>query len=294
MVIMMIPRRQPGFSYRAHALRSLDQMPPLSPILSRLLSTLSQEDVSFAKLSGLIEQDAVLSANLLRLVNSAAYGCRGTVSSVRHAVSLIGLHKLRNAAMSLSIARLWTKIRTPAGWSAPRFNIHSAATAVLADLLALELPVEYPEGAFAAGLLHDLGRLLIAISLPDEYEEIAELKTREGKSRSECEQALLEVSHAELSAAALSKWNLPQPIVRAVEYHHGPEEPVTGDSLRALSSAVSAADGVAHSLGFGIELAEGDEEAAISAAILFGVDKDRAPALLDSFRKDFESIRAAY
>lgn len=269
-------------------------MPPLSPILGRLLATLAREDVSFAELSELIERDAVLAANLLRLVNSAAYGCRGTVSSVRHAVSLIGLHKLRNSAMSLSIAQLWTKIRTPQGWSGTRFNIHAAATAVLADLLALELPVEYPEGAFAAGLLHDLGRLLIAIALPEEYEEIATMTAAEGKSRWDCERAMLDVGHAELSAAALAKWNLPSPIVRAVEFHHGPGEPDTSDSLRALSSALGAADEAAHCLGLGMEPSEPDEEAGSAVLLRFGVAPDRSEAILESFRRDFESIRAAF
>ncbi len=153
-------------SYKTLALRSLDQLPPFSPILNRLMASLADEEVSFADIAALIERDTVLSANVLKLVNSALYGRRGTVSSVRAAVSILGLNKLRNAVLGLSVSRIWNRMKTPASWDMGRFNQHSAAVAVLADILVQQVEVEYPEGAFAAGLLHDLGRLIIATSLP--------------------------------------------------------------------------------------------------------------------------------
>ncbi len=113
-----------------------------------------------------------MAGNVLRLVNSALYGLRGTVNSIRHAVSLLGISKLRNATLSMSVARMWSQVKTPPGWSTANFNQHSVGVGILSDLLAQGLAVEYAEGAFAAGLFHDLGLLLVAIGMHDEYKQI--------------------------------------------------------------------------------------------------------------------------
>src|SRR5579863_7288597 len=211
------------------ALRSLGSLPPFSPILTRLMASLAEEDVSFSALGDLIEKDAVVAANILHLVNSALYARVGTISSVRHAISLLGTTKLRNAVLGMSIARVWNRVRMPATWSMARFNMHSAAVAVLSDLLAQRLPVEYPEGAFVAGLLHDTGRLLIALALPEEYECIRELYTASDRPMTECEQQILGYTHAELSADALKYWNLPEEIRIAVGAHHNSAAPSNGE-----------------------------------------------------------------
>ncbi len=235
-------------SYRDLALKSLDQLPPFSPVLNHLVASLADEDVSFAQLATVIERDTVLSGNVMRLVNSALYGRRGTVSSVRAAVSILGITKLRNYLLGLSVSRLWAKVRTPAGWSMSRFNDHAVAAAVMADLLVQKAQVNYPEGAFVAGLLHDLGRMMIAMSLPDEFQSILESYATTGRPLEECEHELLDITHSELSAIALSRWNLPVPIQKAVLYHHRSAlDPTLGASdVLPLSVAVEAANELAN------------------------------------------------
>ena len=151
---------------RNKALRSLGELPPFSPILSKLLASLAAENVSFGKLAELIEKDTVLSGNVLRMMNSALYGRRGTISSVRHAVSLMGLVKLRNTVMTLNMSQMWNRVHMPKGWNSARFNQHAVGTAVMADLIAQKVACDYPEGAFVAGLLHDIGVLLMGIAFP--------------------------------------------------------------------------------------------------------------------------------
>ncbi len=220
----------------------MNDLPPFSPTLNRLLASLAQEDVSFSKLGDLIEKDTVVSGNVLQIVNSAAYGRRGTINSVRHAVSLLGVNKLRNAALGMSITRMWNEVRTPPGFSIARFNKHAAATAILSDLLAQRLPVIYPEGAFVAGLLHDVGRLLIAVGLREAHLEIVRLR-QAGQDQLISEMDVLGLTHAELSAEALSVWQLPAPIHDAVLYHHdAAADPASGAKLLPLSALVEAAN----------------------------------------------------
>src|SRR6266481_4601851 len=153
-------------------LGALDKLPPFSPVLTRLLATLTDENVSFGELAAIIETDAVLAGNLLRVVNSPLYGRIATINSVRHAVAILGSVKIRNLVLGLSVSRRWTGAHVPGRWNARLFNAHSLAVAVLSDLIALDMPVPYPEGAFTAGLLHDVGKLLIAIGMPAEFEAI--------------------------------------------------------------------------------------------------------------------------
>jgi putative nucleotidyltransferase with HDIG domain len=100
------------------------------------------------------------------------------------------------------------------------FNRHAVAVALLSDLIAMEVDVEYPEGAFTAGLLHDIGKLLIAVSFPSEFLDIDNLTGADWEKETGFEELILGVRHADLSAAALERWNLPAPIREAVAGHH--------------------------------------------------------------------------
>jgi len=268
------------------AMKGISKLPPFSPVLNRLTGEMAREAVSFAKLAELIETDAVLAGNVLRVVNSPLYGLRAEVSSVRHAVSILGLSKLRNIVLSLSVSQLWNHVRTPAGWSMSHFNRHSLAVAMLADLLALETGIEYAEGAFSAGLLHDMGKLLIAVAFPDQTLAIDRLAGPDWHQANFYEETVLELSHAELSAAALTRWNLPVPIVDGVLNHHTPP---AGGRL-ALANVLYAADCAANECGHGSRAAvvEGTDPAAYLAEIGLA---QRAESLLDEFHRSFKAIR---
>src|SRR4051794_5103825 len=168
-------------------LGALDKLPPFSPVLTRLLATLADEDVSFGQMAAIIETDAVLAGNLLRVVNSPLYGRIATINSVRHAVAIMGTNKIRNLVLGMSVARRWAGARVPGRWEAKQFNVHSLAVAVLADLVVLETPVPYPEGAFTAGLLHDVGKLLIAVAMPSQFERMRDRYDQGAGSAQECE-----------------------------------------------------------------------------------------------------------
>jgi len=277
---------------RQKALRGLGDLPPFSPVLNKLMASLASEDVSFGQLAELIEKDTVLAGNVLRLVNSALYGRRGTISSVRHAVSLIGLAKLRNTVMTLSVSRLWAYSRSPKGWPAARFNLHGVAAAVMADLLAQRVPAEFPEGGFVAGLLHDIGLLLIATSMPQEFAEIRRLHSDEGMPLEEAERAVLGTDHADISAAALSRWNLPVSIQTAVRYQFE-EQHMRSDEI-PLSWLVRASSRLADARGAFIFVAPPEAEAH-PAEILKAAGLSTDPeTLVEDFEREFGPMRAFF
>ncbi len=279
-------------SVRERALRALGQLPPFSPILNRLIASLAHEDVSFAKIADLIEKDTVLAGNILRLVNSALYGLSGTVNSIRHAVSMLGIQKLRNAALGMSVARMWSQIKTPPGWSMARFNLHSVGVGILSDLLAQRMDVLYGEGAFAAGLFHDLGLLLVAIGLHDEYKQMMLLRPPDQKWLIDYEIQVLGMSHAELSAEALAVWNLPEPIQDAVRYHGRPElDPTPNvDGKVTLSRILNAADEHVRNMGTFVSLFENQGEGASVALDSLALG-ERLPGILNEFKSELEAIQ---
>ncbi|HTP87674.1 MAG TPA: HDOD domain-containing protein [Bryobacteraceae bacterium] len=283
-------------SYKEQLLAGMGRLPPFSPTLNRVLASLGHEDVSFSYLSELIEKDTVLAGNTLKLVNSALYSRRAEVSNIRYAVTLLGVNKLRNAVMSMSVARLWTGLYLPPGWSIKQFNLHSVAVAVLSDLIAHRMPVELQEGAFAAGLLHDLGRLLIAATLPEECLKIMSLYDSGAGSLYECERQAIGIDHAEVSVMVLVAWNLPRAIRTAVRYHHAPDDDPTplseGKSVR-LSALLCAADAYADHLGISVTA----KNTASDAPVL-----DRYRSLLgesveqvsSEFEREFEAIKVFF
>jgi HD-like signal output (HDOD) protein len=260
-----------------------------------LIASLANEDVSFAKISDLIEKDTALAGNVLRLVNSALYGLRGTVNSIRHAVSLLGIAKLRNATLSMSVARMWSQVKTPPGWSMARFNLHSVGVAILADLLTQQRDVQYGEGAFAAGLFHDLGLLLVALGLPEEYKQITLLHKQSPKWIIEYEQQVLGLTHLELSAEALAVWNLPEPIQTAVRFAETPDlDPtvVPSDGI-SLSRVLNIADRYVKGAGTSLSLFEGTPEDGQLALESLGLG-ERLPEVLSEFETEFSTIQSYF
>lgn len=284
-----------GATVRERSLRALEKLPPFSPILNRLIASLANEDVSFAKIAELIEMDTVLAGNILKLVNSALYGFAGSVNSIRHAVSLLGVNKLRNAALSMSVARMWGQVKTPAGWSTPNFNQHSVGVGILADLLAQRCNVVYAEGAFAAGLFHDLGLLLVAIGLQEEYKQMSLLCQQNQQWALEYEIQVLGMTHAEISAEALAQWNLPEEIQTAVRYHGSPEldsTPLKAGQL-SLSRVLNAADRHVKGLGVFVSLFENPSEDGAAALEALGLG-DRVPKILEEFENEFATIKGYF
>jgi HD-like signal output (HDOD) protein len=279
---------------RERAIRALGELPPFSPILNRLLASLANEEVSFVKLGDLIEKDPVMAGNLLHLVNSALYARRGSINSVRHALSLLGINKLRNAVLGMSITRMWNQVRTPSSWSMARFNMHSSAVAILSDLLAQRLNVNYAEGAFVAGLLHDVGRLLIALGLTEEYGRILQIHEAEGRPLIDCEMEVTGLTHPELSANALEIWNLPEPIQNAVRYHHNPaSDPAAKSEVVTLSRVLDASNQYVNSTGVSI-LKKCLDSMDGTLVESLGLSAEQLEAVLADFKTEYEAMSAFF
>jgi HD-like signal output (HDOD) protein len=199
-------------------------MPKMSPSVMRLVAKLARFDVDWREISSVIEGDPVLCGQILRVVNSAEFGRRHSVSKINDAVTLLGMSRLRKISLGLTVTKLFSRNKMATGWSPLRFNAHSVAVASMTEILADFVPVEHSDSAFVAGLLHDTGKLAVAASLRDQYEMILSLWSSSDRSMQSCERDVLDTDHAELSGLILARWELPAFLQRAVHDHHQPRE----------------------------------------------------------------------
>ncbi len=229
-------------------------MPKISPMAMRLIARLTRSDVDLGEVREIIEKDVVLCGQLLKTVNSARYARRTEINQVRDAVVLLGTGRLRRLALSLTVSNLFGRVKTAPGWSTLRFNFHSAAVAVMAELLAEAVPVSHGDGALVSALLHDVGKHAIAVNLQPEYELIAAMWTSSGKPIDECEREILGFDHAELGGLMLARWEIAAPLQQAVFYHHRPDQaPDGGGGQISLSRLLHVADRFVRYLGISVE-----------------------------------------
>lgn len=231
---------------RESAMKALDKLPALSQTVGQLLGTLAQSVPDITKLERLINKDPALAGLLLSVANSAAYSRYSSTSSTMDAISRLGYSKLKRFALSQAFAKVFRFGRPAPVWSPTRFHLHSSAVGMAAELIADKLPVEDAEHAFLCGLMHDIGKLLIAVALPDQYQRIDTFALH-GGSPMEKEFELLGLTHAELSGFAAERWKLPNPVCDAVRRHHSPTLE-TAKSI-PLSRLVQASDTFVNSLG---------------------------------------------
>ena len=204
------------------------------PEVCMQVQTVADDPLSTADQMGLvIGQDPALTARLLKLVNSAYFGFPAKVETVSRAVALVGLRQLRTLALAVSAVELFDRV--PAEQvSMVSFWSHSIYCGLLCRELAAACRVLHGERLFVAGLLHDIGRLMIYTHRPGAAEKIHRQVDRNGAALCVAERHVLGYDHAELGGALLQSWQLPEALQAAVAYHHDPERAPTA----ALEAAI--------------------------------------------------------
>jgi len=196
----------------------------------RLLALIDDPNVTVQQIEGILRQDPGLTANLLKLANSAYFGIPSKVGSVRQAVVLLGLKRLVQMVIAACTSAVMD--RPVPGYDLPAGELwrHSLAVSVAAEGLVGELKLEASEEIFTAALLHDVGKLILGQFVQEDYAKI-ELALSQGLPFETAEAIVLGTDHAQIGADVLTKWALPPAIVNAVRWHHAPEKSVGVDTM---------------------------------------------------------------
>lgn len=192
-------------------------------------------------LGAVIGKDPALSARLLRIVNSAYFGLPRRVDTLTRAVNLVGLRELRTLTLAASAAEVFGDIDSRL-LDMPTFWQHSVYCGLVAGTLAGAARVLHRERLFTAGLLHDVGRLLMLMKLPQEMAAVmSQYRTADEICRAEAQQVGFD--HAEAGGALLEHWNLPATLCAAVRHHH---DPGAAEQGRLDAAILHLADRVTH------------------------------------------------
>jgi len=190
---------------------------------SKAIALLSDPEVEIGELADTIEYDQGLTANVLRLANSAYFAGPHTIGSLRDAIVRLGTNRIFQLVITSAIAPL----TRPAvkGYDLPAGQLleHSIAVALGTEELATKLGRTAPRFAFTAGLLHDLGKIVLSTFLEVDAGPIVKMAFEEQVSFEQAEARVLGIDHAEAGAVLLDGWQLPHEIVDAARYHHQPE-----------------------------------------------------------------------
>lgn len=207
-------------------------------ILIRLRHAVDDTHSTIETVSAIIMQDPHLSARILRMANSSLYGYRKHVDTVSRAVTLIGLRDLLNVTMAVFIAQSLGGLR-PTHPEPAVFWRHSVFTGLLACLLARRRGGLHPERLFVAGLLHDIGALILHARLPQLLGDTWQIAEGSEQRLADYERNLLGYDHGEVGGALFHQWELPETLQLAIAHHHSESAPTLDGTFVMLADCLA-------------------------------------------------------
>jgi putative nucleotidyltransferase with HDIG domain len=206
--------------YLDKILATVTDIPTVPTSVLQVMMMIEDPLCSATDLSRVILCDPSMATKVLKLANSPFYGFRQKISNIPQAVTLLGFATLKNALLSASVFDMFRIAGT--GFDMGALWKHSVGTAVAAKLFAKRVRFPNSEKAFTAGLLHDIGKVVIARYLPSSLLSVIQVAREEHLSMHDAEQKAIGVPHPLFGAWVMSKWSLPTALVEAVEFHHQP------------------------------------------------------------------------
>jgi putative nucleotidyltransferase with HDIG domain len=228
---------------------------PIFPEAPALLGALlAQGGAGVDEFEQVIKPDPGLTANVLRMANSAYFGFTRRIATAREAITMLGLKRVYDVATMAAVQRFLPKRIAGYELSSEGYWQHCVAVAALAENMA-HAGNHAPGLAFTAGLMHDIGKLVLGEFLALHAAPLLERVRQDGASLIGAEQEVLGVDHTEVGAELASVWRLPDTVVSVIRWHHDPNKIPEGLERECID-LVHVADALAHSFGFGADVGE--------------------------------------
>jgi len=269
-------------------INKINSFPTLPTVAIQVVQTTSNPKSSARDLMDIINPDISLTTKILKIANSPFYGLSREIDSLQHAVTILGFKEIRNLVLSTVVFDSFKNLKEHAKFDIKKFWKHSFVCGVAANILAAEMKKASNE-FFVAGLIHDIGKLVIYITLPNEFFKLIDV-TGSLKLKFETFQAekdILGMTHGEVGMSLLKRWNFPENLRTAVGFHHHPQET---DKKSLLTFVVHTADILAHIYEMPAEEKDGNSLKTetfypdiIKQALTFGIKWDGPD--LDRFRQ---------
>jgi len=198
----------------------ITNLPTIPHVLLEINRMLQDNVVSNKKMQEVIEKDQVVTAKLLKLVNSSFYGFRSKIVDISQAILILGFNTARNAIATVAVIDIFRAKEKYDDFDIRDLWKHSLAVAITSRRLAERARMAPPDDCFVAGLLHDIGKLIMEEHLPDLFGRVLALQREEGLSFIEAEKKISPANHAVIGGHLIRKWRFPARLIDAIKHHH--------------------------------------------------------------------------
>lgn len=269
---------------------SIIGLPTLPTVVSKMIDIVDSPRTSATALARLIASDQALTAKVLKLANSAYYGFPREISTVNMAIVVLGFNAVKEMGLSLSVFDVFKKTPSAQDFDVTLFWEHSVGCGVASRMLARTYRAPYAGEAFVAGLLHDVGKVILRQYFEPEFAEILKRQKEAAMTLEEAEAEVIATTHTQIGSWLAEKWNLPKIMCDTILHHHDPWEAATE---RLFIACVTLGDYLCHATGTG---QSGRFAAPLLDARLWElfnaagapVDEASLPALQTEFQLEFD------
>jgi len=203
-------------------IEAIKDLPTLPIVVLRLNELLRSPSTDAQDVGELLQQDPVIAARTLRLVNSAFYGFPRKIASITRAIVILGFQKVRDLALTVSVLDIFDG-KSDALFNFEAFWQHALTTAIATETLAKHIGSPEVRDAFMGGLLHDIGRLILARYISNDFAQAMQYMRKEGCTLTEAEQATLNFDHCAVGEWLTERWRFPPKLIKAIRLHHVPD-----------------------------------------------------------------------
>jgi len=259
---------------RARQIIETQEFATLPAVATKVLSLLEDEDVNIRSLSTLIETDPALTLKVLKVANSPLYAVRSEITSINQAILNLGLNRLTNIVLGISIfSKFFISSNKELTSLIDQFWWHSSSTGMIAKSLSTKLNIFFKEFEFIGGLIHDIGKLALLQYNPQMFKEVIML-VNNGNSDIEAEKMIYETDHNEIGFEIAKLWKLPLELAYIMKFHTCPRD---SNKYQGLISLVRIADLFAEI--WGADFYEGIKEVCLEESKPWEILKSEKPAL---------------
>lgn len=227
----------------------VEDLPALPQVTIQVMKIADDPKATAQDMNNAIIQDQALTAKVLKLANSAYYGFSRKVSTVTEATVMLGFKAVKSIVLAASVSGMMSREVTGYALAPGELWQHSLACAIACRMIARKVKYPVPDIAYTAGLLHDIGKVILNHHVEGVYHEVVEKIEAGNTSFYDTEVEILGFSHADVGAKVAAKWNLPEELAEAIAHHHDPEKAVVNPKLTAI---VHTADALCMMLGIGL------------------------------------------
>ncbi len=256
--------------------------PPI--IYHKLHKAMQDPDMSFGDFSDIISADPNLAARLLKIANSPFYGLDAKVETITHALGIVGIDQVTELALAAVMVQ-WFQGVSKDLVNMHSFWMHSIGCGLAARTIAKNMDERHVEPYYIAGMLHDVGSLIIYKEVPEKAQEILTRCKNEGLPQSTVEEEVLGFTHAQVGAIVFSDWGLPKSLIEAVQFHHYPSRAKEHPLYPAI---VHLADIIAYEMNLGTGGEPGVPELDTSAVQRVGLNHSFLTDIQDFVRDQVE------